>query len=147
MTATFATKRMWLRRWNRVGFFLLPVLKLPFYPFIWAFQFYRAWFRSWANTNSDMFVVGAIGQTVVAIILFVVMWNSHLGRDATVEEIMKARAADTCFDDTIVRRAAAWNRPITISDLKQTQHDCAEMWEEQARKKAQQEALRGQLEK
>lgn len=145
MGTTFATKRMWLRRSRRVGLFLLPVLKLPFYPFIWAFQFYRAFFRSWRNTGSEMFCLGIVAHIIAAFGVFVYTWNWNLLRDATVEEISAARAADPyCFDNTIIRRAAEWKRPITNQDVKRTLRDCDKMWDELARKKAQQEAFESQ---
>lgn len=143
----FATRRMWLKRWNRAGWLLTSLLKIPCYPFLWVFWFYRAWFRSWDNKGSDMFIGGVIVIVVKAILIPTAMWQTYLGRDATVEELRAARAADGCFDDTIVRRAKTWNRPVTVRDIRITQHDCAEMWDDIARKKAQAAALANQLEK
>ena len=149
MSVAFATRRLWVRRSRRSFMMLTRFLGVVAYvlPPVWLFWFYRAWFRTWKTPGSDGFIGGVILHIVAAVIGGVVSWNMHLGRDATVEELREARAADTCFDDTIVRRAAAWNRPVTISDLRQTQEDCRKMWDDIARKKAQEAALKKQLEK
>lgn len=138
---TYATRRLWLRRWNRLGFFLLPVLKIPCYPFLWVFWFLRAWAKSSSDKGSDLYFGGWVVIGITLGIAIIVGWNSHLTRDATAEELRVARAADGCFDNTIVRRAALWNRPITVSDVLQTQSDCAKMWDDIARKNAQKAAL------
>lgn len=143
----FATRRMWLRRWNRVGWLMTGLLKLPFYPFLWVFWFLRAWVRSWSNTASDMFWGGSIVVVLVTFFSSVTAWQMHLARNATTEEIQEARKADTCFDNTIVRRAAAWNRPVTVRDIKVTQDDCAEMWRKIREMEAQKAALAAQLKK
>jgi hypothetical protein len=114
---------------------------------MWAFWFYRSWIPTCKNRGSDGFIFGVIAQVIVAIAIGSTIWQSYLGRDATFDELRAARAADGCFDDTIVRRAAAWNRPITVRDVLFTQDDCAKMWADIARKKAQAAALSKQLEK
>lgn len=144
--AAFATRRMWLRRWNRVGWLLAGILKLPFYPFLWVFWFLRAWVRSWSDTSSDMFLGGSIAMVIVTVFTGGLAWQMHLSRNATVEEIQAARQADTCFDNTIVRRAA-WGRPVTVRDIHITQHDCEEMWEKIREMEAQKAALAAQLKK
>jgi hypothetical protein len=149
MGVAFATKRLWIRRSKRTWLLTNKVFGAVAYmlPPLWAFWFYRWWFRSWKNTGSDAFIGGLIVNVVLAIVIPTFMWQAYLGRDATVDELRKARAADGCFDDTIVRRAASWNRPVTVRDVRLTQDDCAEMWAEIARKKVQAAALSKQLEK
>jgi hypothetical protein len=136
---------MWLKRWNRVGVILLPVLKVPFYPLLWAYGFFKWWIGSWDKKDSDEFFVGCLGCCVFVVVTLVVAcagWQWHLSRHATHEEIQAARAADTCFDGTIVRRAAVWQRPITVADIVTTQHDCEEMWKQQRIMDAQKAALK-----
>jgi hypothetical protein len=149
MSVAFATKRLWIRRSKRTWFAFTWLFGLLAYvlPPMWVFWFYRAWIPTLKNRGSDGFILGVIAQIIVAIMIGIATWQSYLGRDATVDELRAARAADGCFDDTIVRRAAAWNRPITVRDIRSTQDDCAEMWADIARKKAQAAALKTQLEK
>jgi hypothetical protein len=139
---TFATRRLWLRRWNRIGLFLLPILKIPCYPFLWVFWFFRAWIRSWSNKGSDTYFLGWIAIVIALGIVVIASWNSYLTRDATVDEIQAARKSDACFDNTIVRRAVQLNRPVNMSDILTTQSDCKEMWEKQRAMDAQKAALR-----
>ena len=149
MTVAFATRRLWVRRSRRSFMLFTRVFGIVAYalPPVWLFWFYRAWVRTWKTPGSDGFIGGCILHVIVGVIYGVVTWNSYLGRDATIDELREARAADTCFDDTIVRRAAQWNRPVTMTDLRQTQADCKKMWDDIARKKAQEAALKKQLEK
>jgi hypothetical protein len=148
MSVAFATKRLWIRRSKRTWLLTNKVFGVIAYvlPPVWLFWFYRAWVRSFKNTGGDMFVLGSIVQVVAAIIAAIAMWQTYLGRDATVDELRTARA-ESCFDNTIVRRAAAWNRPVTVRDIRDTQTDCAGMWADIARKNAQAAALKTQLEK
>jgi hypothetical protein len=148
MSVAFATKRLWIRRSKRTWLLTNKVFGVIAYvlPPVWLFWFYRAWVRSFKNTGSDMFILGCIVQVIATVITLIAMWQTHLGRDATVDELRTARA-EGCFDNTIVRRAAAWNRPVTVRDIRVTQDDCAEMWADIARKNAQAAALKTQLEK
>lgn len=145
----FATRRLWIRRSRRTWLLATKISEyvVACLPPMWVFWFERAWYRSWKNTGSDMFIGGLIVNVVVALVAGGVSWQMYLGRDATVEELRAARAADGCFDDTIVRRAKAWNRPVTVRDVRATQDDCANMWDDIARKKAQAAVLSQQLEK
>jgi hypothetical protein len=149
MSMSIATQRLWIRRSRRLMLVITKVLTFIMYllPPVWVFWFYRAWFRTFANKSSDGFWGGTILQVIVFFFGSIFMWNWHLTRDATPEEIRAARLADSCFDNTIVRRAAQWQRPITVGDIKQTQSDCADMWEKIERQKIQERALKQQLDK
>lgn len=147
MSVAFATRRMWLKRARRVGVALTWLFAIISYvlPPVWAFWFYRWWIRSWKDTGSDAFIGGIVVQVIVFAVGITTVWQTHLGRDATPEELRIARKADGCFDNTIVRRAAAWQRPITVRDIIVTQDDCAEMWDMKAREKVQADVLQKQL--
>lgn len=147
MSVSFATRRMWFKRARRTGLALTRIFSLVSYvlPPVWIFWFYRAWIKTWKNRSGDGFVFGCVLQLAVFTAIGFTTWQMHLSRDATPDELRNARATDACFDNTIVRRAAAWNRPITVRDVWVTQEDCAKLLDDIARKKAQAAVLKQQL--
>lgn len=147
MSVSFATRRMWFKRARRMGLALTWIFSLVSYvlPPMWIFWFYCAWFKTLKDPGSDGFLGGCVLQVVVFAAAGTIAWQMHLGRDATTDELRNARAADTCFNSTIVRRAAVWDRPVTVRDMVITQDDCAAMWDGIARKNAQANVLKQQL--
>lgn len=134
----YATKRLWLKRWNRVGFIVL-------WPFMSLSRFGKYYFKELKN---DPF--WTILGTIVAVGVFSLLMafiNSmklqfHDEEIASTEDISKARNGDRCVKTTLVARAAQLTRPITNRDIRITIRDCKEYWEKQKGIEAQAAALK-----
>lgn len=126
MTSTFATRRLWLRRWHRVwsiiGIFVM-------WPFELLMTYIGWWKKAWGEALFVHIVVAFLGS-----MLGVVVYTGYLdvrgSKIATAEMIITASKADTCFDNTIKRRAADWKRPIKVKDVWDLETECAKFWED-----------------
>lgn len=147
---TFATKKLWIRRWNRFGKRLfLPVLILVSFPMVLV-----KWFIGLALSYSESLkedVAGTIGATIllgliagmIALIPLGIYYETTGKTSVSAEEIIELRRSDSCIDHTLPRRVKLKDSGIvTRQDVRSVKKDCAVFWEEQKIKQEQASALK-----
>jgi hypothetical protein len=78
--------------------------------------------------------------TVPAVTIGHAVW---LDMPASPNRIKAVLAIDACVENTLPRRAAAQNEPLSNHDVSDTIKDCEQYWEDQANIAKQAEALKG----
>lgn len=145
---SFATRRMWLKR-ARNTFIALRILAYPLYPLLWVYWYFRwiyqVWMTDYEDSNGDAKFASVFTLAVILLVTIGCISKWHYSRLATPEQIMAARKADSCFDDTILRRAAKLDRALTYGDVSMTMDDCEDYWKKERAKKSQADALQRQL--
>lgn len=137
LVRTFATRRMWIKRFRNAAF-VLSILAMPLQPLVWLFQYVRWYTKTliYGKRGSDEFFGASFLNIAILIGAILTGLKIHSSQPVSTAELTELRRADSCFDDTIVRRAALWQRVITRGDVMDTQNDCAQYWAKEASKKA-----------
>lgn len=147
---TFATKKLWIRRWNRFGKRLfLPVLIVVSFTITlvkWFIALATTYFRVFKQNPSGTI---AITFTVCMFLGIIAMaplgiYYEMIGKNpVSAEEIIELRRSDSCIDYTLPRRVKAKDVAIvTLDDVRSVKKDCAVFWEQQRIKQEQASALK-----
>lgn len=148
MRSSFATRRLWMRRFRNFALFVFPPL-VQFFAFILspitgAFKLLRAAYRDGG------LVVFTIVLAVISFVVYMVgllTYYQTVGRNvATVEDIIEFRKADPCQDNTLLVRTKQRNAPVLNFHLWEIERDCKEYWEKKKAQTKQEAALKKQLE-
>lgn len=134
----YATKRLWLKRWNRVGFIVL-------WPFMLLSRFGKYYFKELKNDPFWTMIATFIVFGILSLIfggINSIKNQIHDEKIALTEDITKARNEDRCVNTTLVARAAQLKRPVNNGDIRITIRDCNEYWEKQKGIEAQAAALK-----
>ena len=128
---TYATMKLWSRRWRKLGFLLIR---------------YFGWLLKVVTWVPRMFLHHPFEMILISIFVSVVgctIYFEHIrSSPATPQMIADAIKIDSCVSHTLKVRADQLPKAMTIAQVNQTISDCEDYWRQKNLKQAQQDAFK-----